>query len=231
MVKALSFDADQTLWDFRGVEDRALAATIAAMVERGDTEPGSVDVECLKRVRAEVAERFRGRPHRLEDVRRESFRVVLERAGHGAAVAAADALIEIFLDIRFGEIRLYPEVRESLLRLAPRYRLGLLSNGNTDPQRCGLPGVFDAVVLGPDHGFEKPNPRAFETIARELGVEPGSLLHVGDGRDDIEGANGIGATSVFINRDGVDPSFRAEADHEVRDLIELEALLFTGLAA
>jgi len=225
MLSALSFDADQTLWDFSGVQDRALAATIRAMVERGDVEAGTVDAERLKLVRDEVVVAFQGRPHSLEEVRQHSFQVVLEQAGHRAPEEAARDLIEIFLQVRFDEIRLYPEVRASLDRLKRRYPIGLLTNGNTHPDRCGLPGVFDAIVLGPDHGFEKPDRRAFEAIADGLGVDLGSLLHVGDGRDDIEGANGVGATSVYLNRDGLDPSFRSKATHEVRDLVELERLL------
>jgi len=225
MLSALSFDADQTLWDFRGVQERALEATIAAMVERGDVVAGSLDVAALIDARAEVVEGFRGRPHRLEEVRRQSFRLVLDQAGHARADAAADELLEIFLAVRFDQIRLFPEVREALLRVKRTHRIGLLSNGNTYPERCGLPGVFDVVVLGPDHGFEKPDPRAFEMVAAGLGVEPGCLVHVGDDWDDIVGANRVGATSVYINREGADPEFRGEADHEIRDLTDLEALL------
>ena len=195
------------------------------MIERGDVEAGTVDAEGLKLVRDEVVESFRGRPHSLEDVRQYSFQVVLERAGHERPESAAKDLIEIFLEVRFGQIRLYPEVRAVLQRLKRRYPIGLLTNGNTYPDRCGLPDTFDAIVLGPAHGFEKPDRRAFEAIASGLGVDLGSLLHVGDGRDDIEGANRAGVTAVYVNRDGLDPGFRSAATYEIRDLIELEELL------
>lgn len=106
-----------------------------------------------------------------------------------------------------------------------RHSVGLLSNGNTYPERCGLPGVFDAIVLGPDHGFEKPDRRAFEAMATLLDVELSSLVHVGDDGDDVHGANEAGATSVWLNRSGEHTSLRAVADHEIRSLTELHPLL------
>ena len=120
---------------------------------------------------------------------------------------------------------MFADVAPAIASLKGRYRLGLLSNGNTYPERCGLPDTFDAVVLGPDHGFEKPDPQAFAMVASKLGVDVTDLAHVGDDWDDIEGANAAGATSIYLNRTDDDPIFRSDADHEVRDLDELVRLL------
>jgi FMN phosphatase YigB (HAD superfamily) len=46
--------------------------------------------------------------------------------------------------------------------------------------RAGLRGSFDAVVTSIGCGWRKPNPRIFETLADQLGVDPVSLVHVGD---------------------------------------------------
>lgn len=224
-IRALSFDADQTLWDFRSVLQLALEMTARTMVDRGLAPAGSVDRRSLQAARDEVVGRFRGQPHSLEEVRRASFELVLRRAGCPDATGAADDLLEAFLEVRFNKIELYPEVRESLARLGRRYPIGLLSNGNSYPERCGLDGVFDAVVLGPSLGFEKPDPRAFETLARQLDVEPSVIAHVGDDWDDIEGANASGMTSIYLNRESATPAFRADADHEIQSLTDLETLL------
>jgi len=40
--------------------------------------------------------------------------------------------------------------------------------------------VFDAVVVSVDCGWRKPDPRAFETVARQLDVETADLVVVGD---------------------------------------------------
>ena len=138
---------------------------------------------------------------------------------------AAAVLVEHYMNIRFNQIELFADVAPAIALLKGRYRLGLLSNGNTYPERCGLHDTFDAVVLGPDHGFEKPDPRAFAMVASQLGVDVTELAHIGDDWDDVEGANAAGATSIYLNRTGGDPGFRSDADHEVRDLDELVGLL------
>lgn len=225
MLSAVSFDADQTLWDFHEVHQRALQSTAAEMVARGYVRPGNVDVAGLQSTRDEVARAFRGRAHSLEEVRQRSFAVFLERAGHDDVAAASESLTAYFLDIRFNQIRLYPDVEPNLARLKCRYRLGLLSNGNSYPDRCGLPDVFDAVVLGPDLGIEKPDVRAFTTIADRLGVDVSSMVHVGDAADDVDGANAAGAVSVLIVRAEQRPDTATVPDYTIRDLSELHALL------
>jgi FMN hydrolase / 5-amino-6-(5-phospho-D-ribitylamino)uracil phosphatase len=115
----------------------------------------------------------------------------------------------------------------ALDELDGRYRLALISNGNTDPERCGLPGVFEAVVLGPAHGIEKPHPRAFQLVAEQLGIATTEMLHVGDDLDDVIGANGVGAVSVLIDRGEteIDPDLREGAGFAIKALTELPAVL------
>ncbi|MEM1333792.1 MAG: HAD family hydrolase [Actinomycetota bacterium] len=224
-LRALSFDADQTLWDFHGVQRRALEATAQTMIDRELVPTGAVDASTLQAAREEIIGQYRGRPHSLEDVRRASFEHVLDRVGCVDSGGVAHELLDVFLQVRFNEIELYPEVRGCLDRLGSRYRLGLLSNGNTDPERCGLAGVFQAVVLTPSLGVDKPHPEAFATLTRQLGVDPAATAHVGDDWDDVEGANASGMRSVYLNRNGANPPFRACADHEIRSLTDLETLL------
>lgn len=224
-IRVLSFDADQTLWDFHGVYRLALDATVAAIVDRGILPAAAVSADALRLVRDEVVEGVRGRPHSLEEVRERSFSVFLDRAGHATPAETAAELIELYLQVRFDSIKLYPDVRGSLQRLGMQYQLGLVTNGNTYPERCGLPGVFAAQVIGPEHGFEKPDPRAFERLAQQLSIEPAEMLHVGDDHDDIAGANGVGAVSVYINRTGSRPPWANDADYEITDLVGLEQLL------
>jgi putative hydrolase of the HAD superfamily len=158
MIVALSFDADQTLWDFDAVKRRALRATIAEMERRGDVPAGAVTPEAMDQARDVLVQRFRGATHRLEEVRERSFAEVLTAQGHPTPDAAAAVLVEHYMNIRFNQIELFADVAPAIALLKGRYRLGLLSNGNTYPERCGLHDTFDAVVLGPDHGFEKPDP-------------------------------------------------------------------------
>jgi FMN hydrolase / 5-amino-6-(5-phospho-D-ribitylamino)uracil phosphatase len=227
VIRAISFDADQTLWDFRGVMQRALARTAQEIARRFPTL--EVSAEELQEIRHAVAVGYRGKPHSLETIRQESFQVALERGGVDPAEAAtvAKVLVDQYMQIRFDEIQLYDDVPPALDELDGRYRLALISNGNTDPERCGLPGVFEAVVLGPAHGIEKPHPRAFQLVAEQLGIATTEMLHVGDDLDDVIGANGVGAVSVLIDRGEteIDPDLREGAGFAIKALTELPAVL------
>ena len=227
MIKAVSFDADQTLWDFRGVMQRALDR-IAHDIARRYPEISVTGAE-LREMRDAVVVGYRGKPHSLEEIRRESFQVALERGGvePGVAATVAGVLVEEYLRIRFEEIEMYGDVRAALDALRATHRLALVSNGNTHPDRCGLPGTFDAVVLGPDHGIEKPHPKMFELAAERLGVDTTEMLHVGDSADDVVGANGVRAVSVLIDRGErpVDSEVRELAGFAITTLTELPAVL------
>jgi FMN phosphatase YigB (HAD superfamily) len=68
--------------------------------------------------------------------------------------------------------------------LRPHYKLGLLSNAGANwldqlftPDQVGL---FDAVALSYQTGFVKPDPRAYQTIADRLGVEPDECIFIDD---------------------------------------------------
>jgi len=89
--------------------------------------------------------------------------------------------------------------------LADRLPVGVLSN-------CSVPGlaeralaesdvdesVLDAVVTSVDCGWRKPEPRAFETVAAELGVGVARLVHVGDDPRTDGRATAAGARSVLV---------------------------------
>jgi putative hydrolase of the HAD superfamily len=68
--------------------------------------------------------------------------------------------------------------------------------------RCGLAPLIDHSVSTAEVGAAKPSPVVFERAAGLLGLEPASLLHIGDTPElDIDGATAAGIASVLIRRD------------------------------
>jgi REG-2-like HAD superfamily hydrolase len=62
---------------------------------------------------------------------------------------------------------------------------------------------FDFIAASARIGFEKPHPRIFEWALQQAGVEPASVIHVGDHVDaDVQGAAGVGIDGVLIDRTG-----------------------------
>ncbi|MEF8778974.1 MAG: HAD family hydrolase [Natronomonas sp.] len=65
--------------------------------------------------------------------------------------------------------------------------------------RSELRGAFDAVVTSVGCGWRKPDRRAFDAVATQLGVETESLVHVGDDPDTDGGIAVAGGEFVDIS--------------------------------
>lgn len=224
-IGAVSFDADGTLWDFEAVMRHALQIVLGELRGRW---PGSataaLSVEKLIAVRDTVAERSESVGARLEDIRREAFVETLEQID-GADVAAADEINELYLHHRFADVEVFDDVTACLDELAGRYPLGLLSNGNSYPDLCGLDSRFSFTVFAHDHGVAKPEPRLFRIAAKAVGCPIDELVHVGDGSADIEGAAAAGCRCVLIDRLGRRPAYASLADEVISDLRQLPEIL------
>lgn len=57
---------------------------------------------------------------------------------------------------------------------------------------------FDVVVVSAGCGWRKPHPRIFESAADQLGVEPASLVHVGDDPVTDGGVEEVGGQFVGV---------------------------------
>lgn len=79
------------------------------------------------------------------------------------------------------------------------------------------------VVLSSEHAQAyKPHPRIFEMALKRMDLGAGEVAFVGDNpRWDIAGANRVGMTSVWYNRDGAEAVEGIEPDFVVRKLGEV----------
>jgi putative hydrolase of the HAD superfamily len=114
-------------------------------------------------------------------------------------------------------------------------RLALVSN-TASPQwllqpvleRQGLVDRVDAIVLSSEVGKRKPHPAIFEHALRELGVDAGEALHVGDRLDaDVLGASRVGigtVQAVWFRADEaaveVEPDYQAFTQMDVLNVVD-----------
>jgi putative hydrolase of the HAD superfamily len=120
-----------------------------------------------------------------------------------------------------------PGTRETLLRLACDYHLGVISNAdgkiNEILRRCGIEDCFESITDSGLVGQEKPNPAIFEAAVRSLGVSAGNSLYLGDVYSvDYLGATGFGIHSVLFDVPG---AYKDRGLPRVESLEEFEALL------
>jgi putative hydrolase of the HAD superfamily len=126
----------------------------------------------------------------------------------------------------------YEETFAVLDELRGQYQLLLLTNGCPDLQQEKLDGVpaltpyFDVILISGHFGEGKPSSRLFAHAMEQLGITPKEGVMVGDKlTTDILGANGVGMTSVWINRYKMKRNEEIIPTHEVASLSELPELL------
>ncbi len=224
-IKAISFDADGTLWDFVKVMRHSLHHVLKELKRFDPDAVDMLDIEKMIRIRNRVANQLKGKVTNLEEVRLEAFRQTLKDIGRPND-ALASHLNQVYLEHRFEDIELFNDVLPTLEALRIKYTVGILSNGNSYPERCGLEGIFRFVVFSQDHGVEKPNPRLFQIAVEKAGCSKQQLLHVGDSlQDDVTGAINTGGKCVWLNRKRARNNLKLKIDYEISSLLELLEIL------
>ena len=102
------------------------------------------------------------------------------------------------------ELSPYPDSLEGLHRLADKYRLVALSNGEPDYLRHladnRIKFDFDAVISVEEGGAFKPHPAVYRSAARILDADPSEIMMVAAHSFDIMGARACGFRGAYVNR-------------------------------
>lgn len=222
-IKALTLDLDDTLWPIAPTIRRAEARANDWFRSEAPEVLQHFDSVRRQALREALLAEHPQRAHDLGWLRRRQFERMLAEAGHAAA--RADEVFEVFFSAR-QEVELYPDTLAALARLAARYPLAAVSNGNADLARIGLDRYFAFSLSASDYGAAKPDPGIYHEACRRLGVAPEHVLHVGDDpHTDVLGAQQAGLRAAWINRSEAEWSAPARPDVIARDLAALADLL------
>jgi FMN hydrolase / 5-amino-6-(5-phospho-D-ribitylamino)uracil phosphatase len=226
-ITLITLDGDGTLWDFETAMRQALEQTAQVMALWGLHIDGhNPSLTDLLADREAVGREHGGEGLTMERLRWLAFERSMARAGLPDRSDRIDALYQRFMELRHDRVRLFDDALAALETLRKRRKLALITNGNTDVNRLGLAGMFDAVISAQACQFWKPDPRIFRLATSTLGVEPMHVVHVGDQqREDIEGARTAGMRAVWINRRSAPREAWCAPDAEIRDLSELPSVL------
>jgi 2-haloalkanoic acid dehalogenase type II len=223
-VRAICFDLDNTLWEVGPVLARAERILADWLERRYPRIPARFPLGEFLAMRARLAV---DEPHRAHDftyLRREVLARAAESCGY-----ERDISVEAF-DVWHAarnDCTPYTDVIPALARLAPRYRLATLSNGNADLARIGLAHHFEVSLAAGALGCAKPDARAYERLAAALTLQPAEILFVGDEpHADVAGPRAVGMQTVWVDRGiGEWPATLAPADARIESLEELVTLL------
>ncbi len=223
MIKAITFDLDDTLWDIWPVVERAeqlLHNWLAARYPRMAAQFTPLELRDLS------AEVIAARPNMAHDrtwLRKAALNLAARRVGYREF--DVDSAFEVFFIAR-NAVEPFADVRPTLERLARRYTLASLSNGNADLRLIGLHDVFAFSLNAIDVGAAKPAPLMFELARQRLAAQPEQIVHVGDDPEhDVFGATQAGFRTVWVNRTHREWPGGPRAEAEIGHLAELESVL------
>lgn len=224
-IKAITFDLDDTLWDVWPVVIRAEQLLHDWLTTHYPHIPAQFTPLELRELCGEIASTWPAIAHDRTLLRKEALRLAAQRVGY--AEFAVEAAFAVFYAAR-NAVELFEEVRPVLERLAQRYTLASLSNGNADVDLIGLSDVFTFSLNAIEVGAAKPELPMFEAACQRLATRPAQIVHVGDDPEhDVQGAASAGFRTVWVNRTGRDWPGGPRAEAEISNLAELEAVLAT----
>ena len=211
-ISALTFDLDDTLYDNRPVILRTEQESLAFVQ---NYHPA------LKAIQNKE----------FQKLRRRAVEQAMLNAGLSAQDAAmgAEAAMENFAKWR-SRIDVPQETHDTLAKLAEKWPLVAITNGNAQPELFGLGNYFQFVLRAGPHGRSKPFNDMYHLAAEKLDLPLGEILHVGDDlTTDVAGAIRCGMQACWIKPENADlmttPDSRLLPHVEISRLASLTTLI------
>ncbi len=198
---AITLDLDDTLWPVQPVIAHAEATLRNWMARHAPATAARFDASAMRGLRETVALHNPQWAHDLGALRKETMRRAFELSGDDPGLT--DAAFGVFYEAR-QQVAFYDDTLDALQRLAGRFPLLGLTNGNADLDRIGLAPWFQGCVSARGLGVAKPDARIFLHACDALRCAPAQVLHVGDDFElDVVGAVNAGLQAVWLRRDPV----------------------------
>jgi putative hydrolase of the HAD superfamily len=216
-IKAVIFDLDNTLLDFKKMKYASIRAAVDSMVEAGF----SMEKETAFQAITEI---YDNKGYEYQTVFDEFLQQSMGKVNYKYLAAA----IVSYRRAKEASLMLYPHVNITLMKLAKMgLKLGVVSDA---PSReawmrlcyLNLHHLFDAVVTFEDTGVHKPAPEPFHEICKLLEITPTEALMVGDWPEkDMVGAKQVGMTTAFARYGDTLGIEDSGGDYDLADIYEL----------
>lgn len=223
MIRCITFDLDDTLWECKPViarAERRLHQWLDRHYPRITRRRG---LEAMIDHRTAYMRRHPELHHDLTRLRKQWLGELASEAGYDHSLVEPG--FRVFWEAR-NEVQPFQEALEALESLGGLYVIGAITNGNADVHHIGIGHHFDFVVRAEEAGAAKPHPQIFRKALEQAGCEAGQAVHVGDDPErDVLGAQAVGMRTVWVNPRGVAWTGEGGPDATVRGLEELEGVI------
>jgi 2-haloacid dehalogenase len=158
-------------------------------------------------------------------------RLSLDQVLREVGAEGFDATARDELTLAWERLPAWPEAARGLERLAPRFTVATLSNGNRSQQTAlirfaGLP--FRRLLSAEDFRHYKPDPEVYLGGASALGLDVGQVMMVAAHKADLRAAQAAGMRAAFVERPlekgpegGADRLPDPQADVQATDFMDL----------
>ncbi|MFF5108263.1 HAD family hydrolase [Streptosporangium sp. NPDC000509] len=232
-IQGVLFDVDDTLFDYSTSEEVGVLTHLRAegLLERF---PDSTTALALWRdVMERQYARFLNGELTFTEQQLERTREFLSHLGQithaGLSDQEASAWFAGYQVHRRAAWAAFPDAEPVLKKLAPDYRLGVVSNSSADHQRHKLdvlgllPYFGDTLVCSEQHGAAKPASSIFVAGCTSLGLQPHEVAYVGDKYAlDAVGAHEAGLHAYWLDRANI--SARTAVGSGIRVIRSLDEL-------
>jgi putative hydrolase of the HAD superfamily len=164
------------------------------------------------------------------EVVRDGFSA-LAAGGHNAlSMDLAIRLADRFTAYREEQMYVFPGAHDAIDTLrAHGVKLALLTNGAAEPQRAkverfALAHRFDHIQIEGEHGFGKPDERAYLHAMQALGVTAPETWMIGDNLEwEVEAPQRLGIYAIWMDAhgEGLPAKSNVKPDRIIRSLTEL----------
>ncbi len=234
MIKCLTFDLDDTLWDVSPVIKNMDLKLYQWLAENAPDFTQQFDIGNFAVLRAYVVAEFPQIAHSVTSIRLKCLEIGLSRAGYSPqqALQLSKEAFAVAIVAR-QQVTYFPYVWQVLDQLkAQGYSMGAISNGNADIHKVGLSKHFDFQFNAHEAGVEKPDPGIFKLMLEHQQLDPEQVIHIGDNPiADVLGAQQLGMATIWVNVLPQQWSHEFQADQQINCISDLPAAVASIVAA
>lgn len=216
----LLFDLDETLFDFKACEQRALNV----IFERYKIAFTAELMECYSRINHHLWREYEFGNVTREEVLNQRFRLTFQELG---IEDIADSFEEEYQNELANGAMMKEGALEVVKRLSENHRLYVVSNGVASTQYArlhasGLYPFFKAYFISEEVGYQKPQIEFMEYVKTHIpNFDETSVLLIGDSEaSDIQGAVNLGIHSCIIGSKSALATYQINSLEEIFEIVD-----------